>query len=83
MKVPSTTIQNDFGKYLQFVEANEEVIITRSGKNTAKMIPCHDADSVSENPLKYQSSDNWVTYEAFRELTHESEQRFELIDGVL
>lgn len=35
MRVPSTKIQNNFGKYLKYVEANEEIIVTKSGKDAA------------------------------------------------
>jgi len=84
MRVTSTNVQNNFGKYLKFVEANEEIIITKSGKDTAKIIPCRDGDEIREKSPEYQSSDDaWVTYEEFLELTEESEQRFELIDGVI
>src|SRR5699024_8747810 len=83
MRVPSTKLQNNFGKYLKFVEANEEIIVTRSGKDTAKIIACRDEETVKEKHPEYQSREGWVTYEQFLELTEESEQRFELIDGVI
>ncbi|MEN1967567.1 type II toxin-antitoxin system prevent-host-death family antitoxin [Lentibacillus sp. N15] len=83
MRVPSTKMQNNFGKYLKFVEANEEIIITKSGKDAAKILPCYDADSVREGQSEYHSSRDWVTYEEFLEITEESELRFELIDGVI
>lgn len=83
MRVPSTKVQNNFGKYLKYVEANEEIIVTKSGKDAAKISPCHNADFVREKQSEYRSSSDWVTYEEFLELTEESEQRFELIDGVI
>ncbi|WP_373893622.1 type II toxin-antitoxin system prevent-host-death family antitoxin [Virgibacillus natechei] len=83
MKVPSTKIQNNFGKYLKYVEAREEIIVTKSGKDVAQIVPSYDADCVNEEQPAYRSSDGWVTYEEFLELTEESEQRFELIDGVI
>jgi prevent-host-death family protein len=83
MKVPSTEVQNNFGKYLKFVEAGEEIIVTKSGKDAARILPCHDADTVKENPSDYRTSSDWVTYEEFLELTQKSDQRFELIDGVI
>ncbi|QKY71182.1 type II toxin-antitoxin system prevent-host-death family antitoxin [Lentibacillus sp. CBA3610] len=83
MRVSSTKAQNNFGKYLKFVEAGEEVIVTKSGKDAAKILPCHDAAAVKEEQSDYQSSSSWVSYEEFLELTEESEQRFELIDGVI
>lgn len=83
MRVPSTKIQNNFGKYLKYVEANEEIIVTKSGKDAATIVPCHDTDSIREEQPEYQSSSGWMTYEEFLELTEKSEQRFELIDGVI
>lgn len=83
MKVSSTKVQNNFGKYLKYVEAGEEVIVTKSGKDAAKILPCHDADAVKEEQSEYRSSGSWVSYEEFLELTEESEQRFELIDGII
>ncbi|WP_100011763.1 type II toxin-antitoxin system prevent-host-death family antitoxin [Lentibacillus sediminis] len=82
MRVPSTNVQENFEKYLKFVEANEEIIVTKNGKDAAKIIPCHDADVLKEGQAEYRSS-SWVTYEEFLELTEESVQRFELIDGVI
>ncbi|WP_174615153.1 type II toxin-antitoxin system prevent-host-death family antitoxin [Virgibacillus ihumii] len=83
MRVPSTKMQNSFGKYLKYVEAGEEIIVTKSGKDAAKIMPYYNADSVREEQSGYKSSSGWVTYEAFLELTGESEKRFELIDGVI
>lgn len=83
MRVPSTKMQNSFGKYLTYVEAGEQIIVTKSGKDTVKMMPCPDADSVREEQSESKSSSGMVTYGAFLELTKESEKRFELIDGVI
>lgn len=83
LRVPSTKMQNNFGKHLKYVEAGEEIIVTKGGKDVVKISPCHDGDSVGEKQSEYRSSSSWVTYGAFLELTEESEQRFELIDGVI
>lgn len=39
--VSATEIQNNFGKYLQYVQAGNEVIILRNGKEVARLIS-HD-----------------------------------------
>lgn len=65
MKVPSTKIQNNFGKYLKYVEAREEIIVTKSGKDVAQIVPSYDADCVNEEQPAYRSSNDWVTYEEF------------------
>jgi len=84
MRVPSTEIQNNFGKYLKFAEANEEIIVTKNGKDIAILTACHEPirDWVMEDAAAYKT-DDWVTYEAYLELVESSEQRYELIDGVV
>jgi len=85
VRVPSTQVQNNFGKYLKFVEANEEIIVTRKGKDIAKILSCRElsAEHVAEGAAEYRTTGSIVTYEQFLELTEASEQRFELIDGVI
>ncbi|MCI3919104.1 type II toxin-antitoxin system Phd/YefM family antitoxin [Paenibacillus sp. TRM 82003] len=80
MRVPSTEVQNNFGKYVKYAEANEEIIVTKNGKDVAKLVPCQEL--VKERAAEYRTSE-WVTYEEYLELVENSEQRFELIDGVV
>lgn len=82
MRVASTEVQNNFGKYLNFAAASEEIIITKNGKDIAKIVPCKDEDRVSEECGIYEYPDKpRVTYEEFLELTENSDLRYELIDG--
>lgn len=82
MRVASTEVQNNFGKYLNFAAASEEIIITRNGKDIAKIIPCNNDDLVNEECGIYENPDKpRVTYEEFLELTENSNLRYELIDG--
>lgn len=37
MRVTSTDMQGDFGRDLKFSEANEDIIVTRNGKDAAKL----------------------------------------------
>lgn len=83
MRVPSTEVQNHFGKYLKFVEAGEKVIVTRNGKDIAVLCNLQNSDTVREDAAEYRTSEEKVTYEEFLDLTENSEQRFELIDGVV
>lgn len=85
MIVPSTLIKNNFGKYLKYVEVREEIIITKKGKSVAKLVPCEEQkpEYVTEGSAEYCTKTGWVTYEEFLELTENSEQRFELIDGIV
>ena len=83
MRVSSTEVQNSFGKYLKYVELNEEIIVTKKGRDVARILRCEDNDSIMEDAAEYKTSGGWVTYEEYIELVEASEQRFELIDGVV
>lgn len=85
MRVPSTEVQNNFGKYLKYAEVNEEIIVTKNGKDIARILPCDDPQKslVAEGAAEYQTREGRVSYEEFLELTEASEQRFELIDGTI
>ncbi|MBR1910950.1 MAG: type II toxin-antitoxin system prevent-host-death family antitoxin [Treponema sp.] len=37
--VTATDIQNNFGHYLQVVQSGDEIIISKNGKEVARMIP--------------------------------------------
>ncbi len=80
MRVPSTKVQNNFGKYLKYAQANEEIIITKKGRDTARLVPC---DKAEETGALYITEGSFTTYEEFIELVESSEQYFELIDGVI
>lgn len=83
MRVSSTDMQNNFGKYLKFAEANEDIIVTRNGKDVAKLAALSEGDPtlLREEAMKYELSRGSVTYEEFLEMTETSDQRLELIDG--
>lgn len=83
MRVPSTKVQNNFGKYLKYVEVNEEIIVTKKGKDVARIVTCENSGSIGEESAEYMTRSGWVTYEEFLELVEASDQRFELIDGVV
>lgn len=112
MIVPSTEIQNNFGKYLDLCR-REQIIITRNGQKRALLMHWpHDTreEEVREPEAAYTigpdddpgaaGRDRWaggdhktdaqapgtanrVSYQEFLELTENSEQRYELIDGVV
>ncbi len=84
MRVPSTEVQNNFGKYLKFAEANEEIVITKNGKDIAIITALHEPikDWIMEDAAAYKTNE-WVTYEDYLDLVESSEQRYELIDGVI
>lgn len=88
MKVNSTELQNNFGKYL-LLAAQEEIIVTRNGTPIARLTGIHDdakknglhSDQVKEQVKTYNYTGKKATYEEFLELTKESEERYEYIDG--
>lgn len=81
MRVNTTDLQNAFGKYLSLVN-KEDIIITKNGKNVAKLIRYNEPDYflVHEEAKGYKSTKK-ISYEEYRELVDSSEQRYELIDG--
>ncbi len=111
MIVPSTEMQNNFGKYLDLCR-KEQIIITRNGRKRALLMHWpHDTreEEVREPEAAYAAgpgdtddpgeaggadvdreangsaprTPNRVSYREFLELTENSEQRYELIDGVV
>lgn len=83
MIVHSTDLKTNLGKYLNLV-ATEDIIILKSGKPVAKMIPCDDwsrADVLREGIPDYNYNGQFMSYEAFTEMNEKSEARYEYIDG--
>ena len=91
MKVNSTELQNNFGKYLMLA-AQEDIIITRNGMEIAKLSAIRDAVSdrgaapgmameAMEKAEVYGYGGRKASYEEFLELTKDTEDRYEYIDG--
>lgn len=82
MKVSSTEVQNSFGKYLKIAVDLEDVIITRNGREVAKIVPCEQRTAVSEEASNYIFNDRWkLSYEEFLKMVEKSDLRYEYIDG--
>ena len=82
MKVPSTEVQNNFGKYLKIASELEDVIITRKGYEVAKIVPCEERSIVAEEAANYIFNDRWkISYEEFLKMVENSDLRYEYIDG--
>ncbi|MEL3956478.1 type II toxin-antitoxin system prevent-host-death family antitoxin [Caldifermentibacillus hisashii] len=87
MKVNSTELQNNFGKFLMLA-AQEDIIITRNGTEIAKLTALNDqlqdhgraVNQVHENAPLYGYGKK-ATYEEFLQLWHDSDERYEYIDG--
>lgn len=87
MKVSTTEVKNNLGKYIRLA-AKEDIIITRNGKGVAKLIllPEEDMDNsgelfVRESTPAYSCYPQKVSYEEFLQIRANSEERFEYIDG--
>lgn len=82
MKVSSTEVQNNFGKYLRIAVELEDVIITRNGREVAKIVPCEQRTTVAEETANYIFNDRWkLSYEEFLKMVENSDLRYEYIDG--
>jgi Uma2 family endonuclease len=88
MYVSATEVQNNFGKYLKLCKI-ENVIITRNGKKQALLLyfPRNSEGFEAGEPfVDYSTSprkEEYVSYQQFLDMTEKSENRYELIDGVI
>ena len=88
MYVSATEVQNNFGKYLKLCKI-ENVIITRNGKKQAMLLhfPRNSEGFEAGEPFSdYGTSprkEEYVSYRQFIEMTEKSDNRYELIDGVV
>lgn len=88
MIVTSTEVQNNFGKYL-IQAAQEEIIITRNGREIAKLtavkepaeVGTETEQGVAEKAALYGNGKRKASYEEFLKLTENTEERYEYIDG--
>lgn len=87
MKISSTELQNNFGKYLMLA-VQDDIIITRNGREIAKLTALGKGVSddvlpgtVLEKVEAYGYGGRKATYEEFLELTRDTEERYEYIDG--
>lgn len=88
MKVNSTELQNNFGKYLMLT-LKEDIVITKNGTEIAKLTAIDgnaynsriENGMVNEHDAKYGYGGRKATFEEFLELTKDNEDRYEYIDG--
>lgn len=88
MKVNSTELQNNFGKYLMLA-TREDIIITRNGTEIAKLSALGNTDAeygaeseiIREKAEDYRYGGRKASYEEFLELSQNSDERYEYIDG--
>lgn len=88
MLVTATDVQNNFGKYLRLCSI-EPVVITRNGVIQALLSAGFnelDASLVRENLVDYVTrprKESMIGYRDFIDLTEKSDNRYELIDGIV
>ncbi len=84
MRIKSTEIQNNFGKFLR-LSVKEDIIISKNGKDIAKLIGFDENDigqeCIKEPEYAYSTKGTRISYEEFLEIAGNSDQRFEYIDG--
>lgn len=87
MIVNATDLKNNLGKYLR-LSAREEIVITSNGRKVAKLCACEDLEKaatdnglIKERAESYEVTHQRASYEEFLQLTENSEERYEYIDG--
>lgn len=83
--ITATEFKTNLGKYLDYVIADHEVVITKNGTKAARLTPyiteIERYFTVKENALDYQYGGKKVSYEEFMEIYEKSDLRMEYING--
>ncbi len=83
--VTATEFKQNFGKYLDYTEQQNDVVITKNGNKVARLTPyvtdIEQYFTVRERALDYQYGGKKVSYEEFMEISEKSTLRMELING--
>ncbi|MCW3490196.1 type II toxin-antitoxin system Phd/YefM family antitoxin [Dethiobacter alkaliphilus] len=83
--VTATELKQNFGKYLDFVEDQNDVVITKNGNKVARLTPyvtdIEQYFTVREKALDYKYGGKKVSYEEFMEISEKSTLRMEFING--
>lgn len=83
--ITATELKQNLGKYLDFVERQNEVVITKNGRKIARLTPyITDIEQyfiVKEKALDYQYGGKKVSYEEFMEIYENTTLRLEFING--
>lgn len=83
--VTATELQENLGKYIDYVSVDNEVVVTKNGKKTIRITPyiseIERYFTVKERALDYQYGGKKVSYEEFLEISERSDLRMEYING--
>lgn len=83
--VTATELKKNLGKYLDFVEEQNDVVISKNSNKIARLTPyvtdMEQYFTIREKALDYQYGGKKVSYEEFIEIYEKSTLRMELING--
>lgn len=83
--ITATELKTNLGKYLDYVNEGNEVVVSKNGKKAIRITPyVTDIEQyfmVKENARDYQYGGKKVSYEEFMEIYEKSELRMEYING--
>lgn len=83
--VTATELKQNFGKYLDYVEQQNDVVITKNGVKAARLTPyvtdIEQYFTVRENALDYRYGGKKVSFEEFAQISAKSTLRMELLNG--
>jgi len=85
--ITATELKKNLGKYLDYVNDNNEVVITKNGKKAIRLAPyiseIERYFTVKEKALDYLYGGKKVSYEEFMDISENSDLRMEYINGEL
>lgn len=80
-----TELKQNLGKYMDFIEEQNEVVITKNGSKVARLTPyvtdIEQYFSLRERALDYQYGGKKVSYEEFMAISEKSTLRMEYLNG--
>jgi len=83
--VTATEFKQNLGKYIDYVQQQNDVVVTKNGNKIARLTPyvtdIEQYFTVRENALDYQYGGKKVSYEEFMEIYEKSTLRMEYING--
>jgi prevent-host-death family protein len=83
--ITATELKQNLGKYLEYVEQQHDVVITKNGNKIARITPyVTDIEQyfiIREKALDYQYGGKKVSYEEFMVIYEQSTLRMEFING--
>lgn len=83
--ITATELKKNLGKYLDYVNNDNEVVITKNGKKAIRLAPyiteIERYFTVKEKALDYEYGGKKVSYEEFMEIYENSDLRMEYING--